>query len=113
MALMQGEDVDSASSDMASPTLAAEPLHPCEHALSQRATRGEVVDASTGNPRVDSVFRGPPWGSDRIVRAEFLAHLLTGGGIERTLKMRGVRITGAVNLEGRALTCPLLLAVST
>jgi hypothetical protein len=56
---------------------------------------------------------GEAWGPDRQVRAQLIAQLLTGVGPNpgppRMLRLRGARITGALNLESAVLRCPLIL----
>lgn len=73
-----------------------------------------VAAAKAGKPidlRVGDGFR---WGIVKTIRAELLIELLTAkptadiDGI-KTVNLRGVRITGHLNLEARALSCPLLL----
>ena len=54
------------------------------------------------------------WDSSRQIRASLLADLLTGillpgGKHPRTVKLRGARITGALDLEAATLMCPLWL----
>ncbi|MEU8343230.1 hypothetical protein AB0C74_16160 [Spirillospora sp. NPDC048832] len=75
------------------------------------AERGLLEAAATG------AWAHVPVGgadADRQVRAGLLARLLTGertpeGGRPRAVKLRGARITGALDLEAAELACPLLL----
>lgn len=86
-----------------------EPRFPYEHELVRRSRVGALVDASSGDERLDAVFYGRPWSSRRIVRAEFLVSLLHQGAGVRAVALRGAWIVGAVDLEARSIACPLLL----
>ncbi|WP_433476212.1 hypothetical protein ACQPZP_03690 [Spirillospora sp. CA-142024] len=81
--------------------------------LMHAAATGTLVDLRTGDPQRDDPARGAAWGPERVVRAEVLADLLTGrrvpdGGL-RAVKLRGARITGALDLEAAELAGPFLL----
>ncbi|MET9434534.1 oxidoreductase [Streptomyces sp. NPDC006551] len=66
---------------------------------------GRTCDMSDGDATRDDPFGSHPWGDERSVRAEVVALLLLDGPAARSgrvaaLKLRGVRITGALNLAG-------------
>jgi hypothetical protein len=73
------------------------------------AAAGELVDQGAGS-------FGPAemrtWGEQRTVRAPVLQNLLVAGQWPvhaKGIRLRGVRISGHLDLEGAALRCPLLL----
>ena len=73
-----------------------------------------IVDLQAGDTEIDDPVQAAAWGVDRTVRAELLADLLTAdlppqGRRPRAVKLCGARITGPLDLEARALACPLLL----
>ena len=49
-----------------------------ERALLAAAATGTLVDLRSGNPGQDNPTNGADWDASRVVRAEFLARLLTG-----------------------------------
>jgi len=76
------------------------------------AGTGTWVDLRTGDPDIDDSTHGAGWGADRTVRAEVLIELLSGArkpdsGVVRSVKVRGARISGVLDLESAVLTCPL------
>jgi hypothetical protein len=91
-------------------------LNEAERQLLNAATRGTLVDLQVGDVDIDNPARGATWGAERTVRAEVLVELLTGeqthdeAGRPRAVKLRGARISGALNVEAAQLACPLLLA---
>ena len=71
-------------------------------------------DLRADDAELDDPARGANWGADRQIRAAFLIELLTGrrspnGKSPRIVKLRGVRITGSLDLEAVTLTCTLEL----
>jgi hypothetical protein len=91
-----------------------EDLNAAELALLAAAATGKLADLTTGDPNVDSLANVASWAAHRDVSAEFLADMLTGdrtidSGRLRVVKLRGARITGLLDLEGRKLLCPLQL----
>jgi hypothetical protein len=85
-----------------------------EQKLRAAAVTGALIDLRAGDAELDDPAQGMNWGAERQVRAELLVDLLTqtqrpDGKFPRAIKMRGARITGFLNLEAAALTCPLLL----
>jgi len=76
---------------------------------------GALVDLREGQPSADNPVGGRSWGPERTVRAAFLADLIsqaTGPGAGRgvrAVRLRGARITGAIDLENQDLSCPLTL----
>jgi hypothetical protein len=80
----------------------------CERRLLEAA--GVLVDVREGDPRRDDLARGRDWGSERTVRADLLRDLLTNTTRDiSALRLRGARITGALDLDGTDLTCRVLL----
>jgi cytoskeletal protein CcmA (bactofilin family) len=85
-----------------------------ERAMWHSFPRGDWVDLRSGDPQQDEVTGGVAWGPERSVRAEVVAALLLGAaevvpGCVPALRLRGVRITGRLDLMGaevdRALVC--------
>jgi hypothetical protein len=76
---------------------------------------GGLVDLRSGRPGADDPAQGGAWGAGRTVRAGFLREVLAaarepyGAPGVRTLRLRGARITGVLDLEGMDLTCSVLL----
>jgi hypothetical protein len=72
---------------------------------------GAQVDLRVGDLVRDDPGRGPEWGPERTVRAEFLRELLTAQGApgRRVLRVRGARVTGLLDLEGADLPFSILL----
>ncbi|QNP73244.1 oxidoreductase [Streptomyces roseirectus] len=76
-----------------------------EAGLWQAFRDGGVYDLSCGNPEVDDPHGGHPWGEGRTVRARVMAWLLLDGppaltGRVSSLKLVGVRVSGALDLSG-------------
>lgn len=97
------------------PQFGEEELEPAERRLLHAARTGTLVDLRTGDARRDDPARATAWSAERTVRAGVLIDLLTGrhtpeGGRMRAVKLRGARITGALDLEASDLACPLSLA---
>jgi hypothetical protein len=93
--------------------LADDTLVETERRILQAASTGVLVDLCEGESDID-VAHGDGWSASRTVRAALLAELLTGArspasGTLRTLKLRGARITGTLDLEAATLIAPLLL----
>lgn len=93
---------------------AGEMLTTAEQDILEAAAAGQLTDLSTGDPEADGVANAANWAAHRNVRAEFLADLLAGdraadSGRLRSVKLRGARITGPLDLEARRLLCPLQL----
>ncbi|MFJ2115411.1 MULTISPECIES: oxidoreductase [unclassified Streptomyces] len=80
-------------------------LSPAELGMWQSFRNGSVYDLSTSDALLDDPFAPRPWGTDRSVRARVIALLLLNGppalpGRVAALKLRGVQITGTLNLAG-------------
>lgn len=86
-------------------------VHPVERSLFSCAAAGAWLEFPGSDGADLAVMCG--WGPDRTVRAEALHHLLVGPDgppvQPRGLRLRGVRITGALKLEYAELRCPLTL----
>jgi hypothetical protein len=83
-----------------------------EQRVRQAAISGQVVDLRAGNPDEDDPALGATWTDARMVPADLLLELLTaktGERRPRAVKLRGVRISGSLDLEAATLVCPLLL----
>jgi hypothetical protein len=85
-----------------------------ERRLVDASRTGTLVDLCTGDPEVDAVANARVWDTDRVVRGELLTDLLSGGRGSRdhrprSVKLRGARITGQLDLEAISAVCPLLL----
>jgi hypothetical protein len=96
------------------PATSGDDLNDTERALLESAATGKPVDLTVGDPDVDNPANAANWDDGRSIRANFLADLLTGDrtpstGRLRSIKLRGARITGLLDLEARKLLCPLLL----
>lgn len=99
---------------MSTPNAGSAKLNSAERKLLAAVTSGTVVDLRAGDADLDNPANAANWDSTRNVRAEFLAELLTGEQTQdssrlRAVKLRGARITGALDLEARKLLCPLVL----
>ena len=80
----------------------------CERRLVEAA--GTLVDVRERDPARDDVARCKHWEAERLVRAGFLRDLLTDPARgSRVLRLRGARITGALDLEGDDLACGIVL----
>jgi hypothetical protein len=85
-----------------------------ERAVVRAAEAGGLADLRAGDVGRDDPGQAAGWGRGRTVRAELLADLLTGqrrpgGGQARAVRLRGARVSGALDLEAARLECPLLL----
>ena len=102
----RGQDVVADAATTA--TSGGEPpdgLTSAEVGMWQAFRNGTVHDLRSGNETVDDPHGGHPWGPERTVRARILAWLLLDGppplpGRVSSLKLRGARITGVLNLAG-------------
>ncbi|MFG3493622.1 oxidoreductase [Streptomyces sp. NPDC047928] len=80
-------------------------LSPAELGMWQAFRIGATYDLSAGHPALDDPFSSRPWPPERSVRARVVALLLLDGpparaGRVSALKLRGVRITGTLDLAG-------------
>ncbi|MGW2260875.1 oxidoreductase [Streptomyces sp. NPDC004749] len=80
-------------------------LSAAELGMWQSFRNGSTYDLSTSDPLLDDPFSARPWGTERSVRARVVALLLLSGpaalpGRVAALKLRGVQITGTLNLAG-------------
>jgi hypothetical protein len=86
-----------------------EDLDPVEQEMIARAVAGEPVDRGAG-PFSQAEMQA--WGDERTVRAAVLRHLLIAEAYPVHAKgvwLRGVRISGRLDLEAATLRCPLRL----
>ncbi|MFF9122039.1 oxidoreductase [Streptomyces sp. NPDC014889] len=79
-----------------------------EAGMWQAFRNGSVYDLRSGDASVDDPHGGQPWGPERTVRARVVCWLLLDGppalaGRVSSLKLRGLRITGALDLAGGAV----------
>lgn len=94
--------------------LDSENLSAAERTLLSNAATGTLTDLRAGSAELDDPAQGVTWGAGRQIRAELLIELLRGtqrhdNGPARAVKLQGARITGSLDLEAAAITCPLLL----
>jgi hypothetical protein len=86
------------------------PLHPIENELLRRsAPFGELLDRGAGPYELD-VMQG--WGVERTIRADVLRYLLMEGeyGVSvKGVRLRGIRISGELDLQGGPMRCQLRL----
>jgi hypothetical protein len=85
-----------------------EPLRPAENEMVTAVARGEKL--SYPGPFGLAAMRS--WGPSRTIRAAALRHLLVEDEWQvqaRGVHLRGVRISGHLDLEGATLRCPLRL----
>ncbi|MFE7565782.1 oxidoreductase [Streptomyces sp. NPDC057539] len=80
-------------------------LSAAELGMWQSFRNGSTYDLSTPDALLNDPFAPRPWGTDRSVRARVIALLLLNGpaalpGRVAALKLRGVQITGTLNLAG-------------
>jgi hypothetical protein len=84
-------------------------LTPLEEEMVACAAAGELVDCG-GGPFSRGAMQA--WGPERTVRAAVLRHLLIGRDWltdARGVRLRGIRISGPLDLEAAVLHCPLYL----
>jgi hypothetical protein len=84
-------------------------LTPLEEEMVACAAAGGLVDCGGGPFSLDQM---QGWGQERTVRAAVLRHLLIGGdwpADARGVRLRGIRISGPLDLEAAVLHCPLYL----
>ncbi|MGW2897298.1 oxidoreductase [Streptomyces sp. NPDC001212] len=79
-----------------------------EAGMWQAFRNGSVYDLRSGDAVVDDPHGGQPWGPERTVRARVVCWLLLDGppalaGRVSSLKLRGLRVTGALDLAGGAV----------
>ncbi|CAL9397542.1 hypothetical protein SUDANB58_01378 [Streptomyces sp. enrichment culture] len=82
-----------------------EDLTAAEAGMWQAFRNGSVYDLSSGDALADDPHGGRPWGPERTVRARIVCWLLLDGppalaGRVSSLKLVGVRISGALDLAG-------------
>ncbi|MGW3291445.1 oxidoreductase [Streptomyces sp. NPDC001002] len=84
-------------------------LTAAEAGMWQAFRNGSVYDLSSGDTVVDDPHGGHPWGPERTVRARIVCWLLLDGppalsGRVASLKLRGVQISGVLDLAGGTVT---------
>ena len=92
-------------------------METCEQSVITHAVTGGLLDREGGAaPTVDQfpieLETMQAWGADRTIRAEVLQHLLTESQWPvhaKGVRLRGVRISGPLDLESATLRCPLVL----
>ena len=84
-------------------------LTPLEAEMVAAAAGGELLDWGEG---LFGLAEMRTWGQERTIRAAVLRHLLVAGQWPvqpKGVRLRGVRISGDLDLEAAALRCPLSL----
>ena len=82
---------------------------PLEEEMRARAATGELLDCGAGPFDLPAM---QAWGEERTVRAAVLRDLLVGGQWPvhaKGVRLRGMKISGLLDLEGATLRCPLSL----
>src|SRR6266851_3014359 len=74
---------------------------------------GAWVDLQTGDPQQDDLDSADRWSQDRTIRAEVVTALLLGAsepdpGHFPAVRLRGVRVTGRLDVLGATVTCALV-----
>jgi uncharacterized protein YjbI with pentapeptide repeats len=90
-------------------TLPVGQVAPLEEEMRAKAATGELLDCGAGPLDVPAM---QAWGEERTVRAAVLRYLLVGGQWPvhaKGVRLRGVKISGLLDLEGATLRCPLSL----
>jgi hypothetical protein len=90
-------------------TLPAGHVAPLEEEMRARAATGELLEGGAGPFDLPAMQL---WGEDRAVSAAVLRDLLVGGQWPvhaKGVRLRGVKISGLLDLEGATLRCPLSL----
>lgn len=96
--------------------LQASDLTPLERALCSAAAAGRLLDSRCRRSDEADPAGGRAWGKTRQIRAQVLRQLLTGEGcLDQTfdrplaVRLRGISVSGRLNLGGRTVRCPLEL----
>jgi hypothetical protein len=103
------EGVDAQLPAKDRPVLPDRELTPLEEKLVAAAAAGEPVDRGEGPFELAEMRM---WGEERTIRAAVLRHLLVADQWPlhaKGVRLRGVRISGSLDLEAAALRCPLSL----
>jgi hypothetical protein len=82
---------------------------PLEQEMRAKAAAGELVDCGEGPFELAQM---QAWGEEQAVRAAVLRHVLVEGQwpvAAKGIRLRGVRISGYLDLEAATLRCPLHL----
>jgi hypothetical protein len=82
---------------------------PLEEKMRAKAATGELLDRGGGPFDLAAMQK---WGKERAVSAAVLRDLLVGGQCPvhaKGVRLRGVKISGLLDLEGATLRCPLSL----
>ena len=90
---------------------AGDPLRGLEQLMLERAASGEVLDGVGAVPSLDEAV-STAGDQDRSVRAQVVRHLLTGTDWAvdpKGVRLRGLRISGLLDLEGATVRWPLWL----
>jgi predicted acyltransferase (DUF342 family) len=91
------------------PDLPETGLWPCEAEMLDRAESGELLDRGSGPLDPEGM---QAWGQDRTIRTSVLRRLIVGDEWPvhaKGVQLRGVKISGRLDLESATLRCPLYL----
>lgn len=106
---MNTSDTGSQSPPQAQLTLPGGHVAPLEEEMRAKAATGELLDCGEGPFDLDAMQL---WGEERAVTAAVLRDLLVEGHWPvhtKGVRLRGVKISGLLDLEGATLRCPLSL----
>ena len=106
---MDTSDTDSQPPSQVQLALAAGHPTPLEEEMRAKAATGEPLDCGEGPFDLTAMQL---WGEERAVSAAVLRDLLVGGQWPlhaKGVRLRGVKISGLLDLEGETLRCPLSL----
>jgi hypothetical protein len=106
--------LDTSDTDSQPPSQAQLPrrgrhVAPLEEKMRAKAATGELLDCGEGPFDLPAMQR---WGQERTVSAAALQDLLAGGRWPvhaKGVRLRGVKISGLLDLEGATLRCPVSL----
>ena len=106
---MDASDTNSQPPSQAQLTRQGGHATPLEKKMRAKAAAGELLDCGEGPFGLDAM---KSWGAERTVSAGALRDLLVGGRWPvhaKGVRLRGVKISGLLDLEGATLRCPLSL----
>jgi len=106
---LEASDTDSRPRSQVQITLPRGRVAPLEEQMRAKAATGELLDCGEGPFDLTAMQL---WGEERAVSAAVLRDLLVEGQCPvhaKGVRLRGVKISGLLDLEGATLRCPLSL----